>query len=87
MTAFFNFRAEVLTKYDEQTYDLFMDVFDALPIGCIVNNRFLALHGGISPEIKTIEELNKMDRFLEPPRSGAFCDILWSDPVEDDHGA
>jgi serine/threonine-protein phosphatase 2B catalytic subunit len=41
-------------KYDEETYDLFMEVFDALSIGCVVNNRFLALHGGISPDLKTV---------------------------------
>jgi serine/threonine-protein phosphatase 2B catalytic subunit len=86
MTSFFNFRAEVLNKYDEETYDLFMEVFDALPIGCIVNNRFLALHGGLSPDLKTIEDLNKIERNIEPPRSGIFCDILWSDPVEHDKG-
>jgi len=33
MTGFFNFRIEVLTKYDEETYNLFMDSFDVLPIG------------------------------------------------------
>ena len=86
MTSFFNFRAEVLNKYDEETYDLFMETFDALPIGCIVNNRFLALHGGLSPDLKTIEDLNKIERNIEPPRSGIFCDILWSDPVEHDKG-
>jgi serine/threonine-protein phosphatase 2B catalytic subunit len=34
-----------------------MESFDALPIACIVNDRFLALHGGLSPELKTIDEL------------------------------
>ena len=86
MTAFFNFRAEVLNKFDEETYDLFMDTFDALPIGCLVNNKFLALHGGISPDLKTLEDLNDIRRRKEPPRSGLFCDILWSDPVDDDTG-
>ena len=86
MTSFFNFRAECLNKFDEDTYNLFMEVFDSLAIGCIVNNRFLALHGGISPDLKTLDDLNKIDRNVEPPRSGLFCDILWSDPVEDDKG-
>jgi len=54
MTAFFNFRAECLYKYDLETYELFMDSFDALPIACLVNEKFLALHGGISPELKTL---------------------------------
>lgn len=63
-----------------------METFDALPIACMVNNKFLALHGGISPELKTLKDLNDIDRFAEPPKSGIFCDILWSDPVENDKG-
>lgn len=86
MTAFFNFRIEVLTKYDEETYNLFMDTFDVLPIGWLVNNKFLAIHGGISPDLKTLDDLNNIKRVKEPPRTGLFCDILWSDPVEDDSG-
>lgn len=86
MTQFFNFRSEVLNKYDDEIYDLFMDTFDALPIGCLVNNKFLAIHGGISPDLKTLDDLNEIRRTKEPPRSGLFCDILWSDPVEDDNG-
>jgi serine/threonine-protein phosphatase 2B catalytic subunit len=86
MTAFFNFRAECLYKYDLETYELFMDSFDALPIACLVNEKFLALHGGISPELKTLQDLKNLQRFTEPPRIGLFCDILWSDPVEDEKG-
>eukprot|EP00347_Sterkiella_histriomuscorum_P002668 403367261 len=86
MTQFFNFRAECLYKYDQETYELFMETFDALPISCLVNDKFLALHGGISPELKTINDLKNLQRFQEPPRVGLFCDILWSDPVEDEKG-
>jgi serine/threonine-protein phosphatase 2B catalytic subunit len=63
-----------------------MEAFDALPISCLVNDKFLALHGGISPELKTINDLKILHRMQEPPRIGLFCDILWSDPVEDDKG-
>lgn len=27
-----------------------------------------------------------MERFIEPPKDGLFCDILWSDPVDNDKG-
>ena len=30
--------------------------------------------------------MKKIDRFHEPPKSGLFCDLLWSDPVENDGG-
>jgi len=64
-----------------------MDSFDLMPLACIVNGKFLALHGGLSPELKTIEDLKRIDRFKEPPKQGIFCDLLWSDPVDNEHGA
>lgn len=63
-----------------------MDSFDQIPLSCIVNGKFLALHGGISPELRTIDDIKRVDRFKEPPRNGLFCDLLWSDPVDNDDG-
>ena len=83
MTENFTFRQEVIERYDEQTYSFFLDVFDALPLACIVDNKYLAMHGGISPEIQKLEEINRIDRFQEVPLSGSFCDLLWADPMKD----
>ena len=63
-----------------------MDVFDNLPISALINGKFLALHGGISPELKSIKDLNKVDRFREPPNNGLFCDLLWADPIDNPSG-
>ena len=57
MTAFFNFRAECLYKYDQEIYDLFMDSFDQMPLSCVINGKFLAIHGGLSPDLKAVEAL------------------------------
>ena len=86
MTTFFNFRTECLYKYDQEIYDLFMDSFDLMPLACIINGKFIALHGGLSPELKTIEDIKKIDRFKEPPKQGIFCDLLWADPVDNERG-
>ena len=43
-----------LYKYDQEIYDLFMDSFDLIPLACVINGKFLAVHGGISPELKTV---------------------------------
>lgn len=51
MTESFTFREEVLERYDVEVYDLFMDVFDALPISALVAKKYLAMHGGISPDL------------------------------------
>lgn len=72
MTTHMNFRLEVLSKFDQETYDLLMDSFDMLPLACIVNNKLLVVHGGISPELKDVDRINLMDRFREPPRKGLF---------------
>lgn len=67
---FNSFLGEV--KYDKEVYDRFMDSFDALPLACIINDKFIALHGGISPDLFKITDLNKVDRFNEPPKEGIF---------------
>lgn len=41
------------------------------------------MHGGVSPTLTDAEDINKIDRFVEPPLSGLLCDLLWADPVED----
>lgn len=43
-----------LLKYDQSIYDQIMDLFDALPLSALVNNKFLCIHGGISPDIKNV---------------------------------
>jgi len=55
MTSFFNFRTECIHKYDQEVYDWFMDAFDNIPLSCVVNGRFLAVHGGISPDLKNVK--------------------------------
>ncbi|EGR31816.1 ser thr protein phosphatase family protein, putative, partial [Ichthyophthirius multifiliis] len=86
MTSFFNFLEECKYKYDQEIYQLFMDSFDLLPLSCILNDKFIAFHGGISPELKSLEDIRNINRFKEPPKIGLFCDILWSDPVDNENG-
>ena len=45
-----------------------IDSFDLIPLSCVVNGRFMALHGEISPDMKNLEDIAKIDRFNEPPR-------------------
>ncbi|KAG5476839.1 hypothetical protein CUR178_04025 [Leishmania enriettii] len=83
LTAYFNFKREVLYKYSVAVYNAMMAAFDCLPLACIVNNRFLCVHGGLSPELKRISDISAIHRFREPPSSGPMCDLLWADPLDE----
>ena len=87
MTSFFNFKQECEIKYDLEVYDKIMETFDCLPIACLINEKFIAIHGGISPDIDKVLDITKINRFTEPPKTGPMCDMLWSDPVEKDEEA
>ena len=63
MTESFTFREEVISRFDNYVYDAFMELFDALPIACVVDDKYLAMHGGISPELNLIDEINSVNRF------------------------
>jgi len=54
MTEMFTFRNECIDAYDEEVYEYFMDCFDLLPLACHVADKYLAMHGGISPEFEYI---------------------------------
>ena len=41
-------------------------------------------HGGLSPSLTTIEEIDSFDRFVEPESHVGLLDILWSDPICED---
>lgn len=86
MTVTHNFRTDCLKKYDQELYSMFIESFNNLPISCIINGKYLAVHGGLSPKVKSILEINKLNRFREPPSEGVLCDLLWADPTFDEGG-
>ncbi|RKP40052.1 SERINE/THREONINE protein phosphatase 2B catalytic subunit, partial [Dimargaris cristalligena] len=83
LTEYFTFKEECKHKYSEAVYEACLQSFCALPLACLINNQYLCIHGGLSPELHTLQDLRTLDRFREPPTHGLMCDLLWSDPVED----
>lgn len=83
LTEYFTFKLECKYKYNLTIYEACLESFCALPLAAVMNKQFLCIHGGLSPELQTLDDIRNLNRFREPPTYGLMCDILWSDPIED----
>lgn len=50
----------------------------------LMDEQILCVHGGLSPDIKTLDQIRTIERNQEIPHKGAFCDLVWSDPEDVD---
>ena len=76
----YGFYDECRRRYNIKTYKLFSDCFNWLPISAIVDDKILCMHGGISPDLTSLDRIRKIVRPTEVPDKGLLCDLLWSDP-------
>ena len=62
-------------------FDKINQVLCALPLCAVVGGKIFCVHGGISPHLDRLEDINKIARFGCIPDSGLLCDLLWADPT------
>lgn len=48
--------------------------------------QILCMHGGLSPELKTLEQIKRLARPADVPDTGLLCDLLWADPEKEIQG-
>lgn len=58
----------------------FIDVFNSLPIAASINDKIFTIHGGLSPELRDLKQIEQIQRPTDIPDKGLLADLLWSDP-------
>ena len=62
---------------------MFCDAFNCFPVAAVVDEKILCMHGGLSPEITSMEQIKRIVRPTDVPDTGLLCDLLWADPAKD----
>jgi len=76
----YGFYDECKRRYSIKLWRIFTDCFNCLPVAAIIDEKILCMHGGLSPDLTSLELIQKVYRPIEVPDSGLLCDLLWSDP-------
>lgn len=84
ITQTYGFYDECMRKYNtSDIWNYCTELFDCLSLAALIDNKIFCVHGGLSPCLSKIDELNKISRFQEVPIVGTMTDLLWSDPDND----
>ena len=79
----YGFYDECKRRYNVRLWRSFTDLFNWLPVAAIIDEKILCMHGGLSPDLKTIQSIQEISRPTDIPDTGLLCDLLWSDPDKD----
>lgn len=82
----YGFYDECKRRFNVRIWKVFTDCFNCLPVAALVDEKILCMHGGLSPDLKNLDQIRNIARPVDVPDQGLLCDLLWADPDKDVEG-
>lgn len=82
----YGFYDECRRRFSVRLWKQFCNTFNCLPCTAIIDDKIICMHGGLSPQLSNVDQIQNITRPCEVPDTGLLCDLLWSDPDVDQSG-
>lgn len=82
----YGFYDECKRRFGIKLWKTFTDCFNCLPCAAVIDEKIFCMHGGLSPELTSLDQVKRIVRPTDVPDTGLLCDLLWSDPEKDIDG-
>lgn len=79
----YGFYDECKRRYGIKLWRSFNDLFNYMPVAALIETQIFCAHGGISQDLTDFSQIKKIQRPTDVPDGGLLCDLLWSDPSEE----
>eukprot|EP00041_Stephanoeca_diplocostata_P007039 m.97290 g.97290 ORF g.97290 m.97290 type:complete len:322 (-) comp16694_c0_seq1:89-1054(-) len=79
----YGFYDECKRRYSVKIWKTFTDCFNCLPVAAIIAEKIFCCHGGLSPDLQTMDQIKQLERPTDVPDTGLLCDLLWADPEKE----
>ncbi|OHT09061.1 Ser/Thr protein phosphatase [Tritrichomonas foetus] len=78
------FQKEILQTYKSiELFHSFIEAFNYMPLLAVVNDSIVCVHGGIGPDMFSVNQVNCYERPIEEFTDPTLSALLWSDPHKD----
>ena len=73
----------LLLCYKIKYPDRVTELFNFLPVAALIDDKISCMLGGLSPDLKHINNITEIQRPTDIPDTGLLCDLLYSDQRSD----
>jgi len=57
-------------RYSIKLWKIFTECFNCLPVAALVGDKIFCMHGGLSPELTSLDQIQRIIRPTDVPDSG-----------------